>query len=88
MSGGWTGKIAGTGSRFTRDDVSCCTSFYFCELLMPKTIKTDNGSEFISNVMDNRAYERGVELNFSRPGKLTDNARVEKASTGGCASSA
>jgi putative transposase len=41
------------------------------------TIKTDNGSEFISKVMDKWAYERGVELDFSRPGKPTDNAMVE-----------
>ena len=39
--------------------------------------QTDNGSEFISKVMDKWAYERGVELDFSRPGKPTDNARVE-----------
>lgn len=44
---------------------------------LPATIKTDNGSEFISKAMDRWAYERGVELDFSRPGKPTDNARVE-----------
>jgi putative transposase len=44
---------------------------------LPQTIKTDNGSEFISKVMDRWAYERGVELDFSRPGKPTDNANVE-----------
>jgi putative transposase len=44
---------------------------------MPRTIKSDNGSEFISKVMDKWAYERGVELDFSRPGKPTDNANVE-----------
>jgi putative transposase len=43
----------------------------------PRTIKTDNGSEFISKAMDKWAYERGVELDFSRPGKPTDNAGVE-----------
>ena len=32
----------------------------------PMTIKTDNGSKFISKVMDKWAYERGVELDFSR----------------------
>ena len=37
----------------------------------PMTIKTDNGSEFISKVMDKWAYERAVELDFSRPGKPT-----------------
>ena len=41
------------------------------------TIKTDNGSEFISKVIDKWAYERGVELDFSRPGKPTDNSMVE-----------
>ena len=44
---------------------------------VPRTIKTDNGSEFISKAMDKWAYERGVELDFSRPGKPTDNAAVE-----------
>ena len=43
----------------------------------PQTIKADNGSEFISKVMDKWAYERGVEIDFSRPGKPTDNAMVE-----------
>ena len=44
---------------------------------LPATIKVDNGSEFISKVMDRWAYERGVELDFSRPGKPTDNAKIE-----------
>jgi putative transposase len=43
----------------------------------PQTIKSDNGSEFISKVMDKWAYERAIELDFSRPGKPTDNAMVE-----------
>jgi transposase InsO family protein len=43
----------------------------------PITIKTNNGSEFISRVMDKWAYERGVELVFSQPGKPIDNAMVE-----------
>ena len=43
----------------------------------PQTIKTDNGSEFISKAMDRWAYERKVEIDFSRPGKPTDNAMVE-----------
>jgi putative transposase len=44
---------------------------------LPGTIKADNGSEFISKAMDRWAYENGVELDFSRPGKPTDNAKVE-----------
>ena len=46
----------------------------------PMTIKTDNGSEFISKVMDKWAYERDIELDFSRLGKPTDNALVESFS--------
>ena len=42
-----------------------------------RTIESDNGSELISKVMDKWAYERGVELNFIRPGKPADNANVE-----------
>lgn len=42
----------------------------------PKMITVDNGSEFISKTMDKWAYEHGVELDFSRPGKPTDNAKV------------
>jgi putative transposase len=37
----------------------------------PQTIKTGNGSEFISKVMDKWAYERGIELDFSGAGKPT-----------------
>lgn len=43
----------------------------------PAVIKVDNGSEFISKVMDRWAYENAVELDFSRPGKPTDNAKIE-----------
>ena len=43
----------------------------------PQTIKADNGSEFISKAMDRWAYEHKVEIDFSRPGKPTDNAMVE-----------
>jgi putative transposase len=43
----------------------------------PTTIKVDNGSEFIPKAMDRWGYENGVELEFSRPGTPTDNAKVE-----------
>ena len=35
------------------------------------------GPEFISKALDRWAYENGVTLDFSRPGKPTDNAFVE-----------
>ena len=37
----------------------------------------DNGPEFISKALDKWAYERKIELEFSRPGKPTDNAFIE-----------
>ncbi len=43
----------------------------------PRTIRVDNGSEFVSRDMDLWAYQRGVTLDFSRPGKPTDNAFIE-----------
>ena len=43
----------------------------------PKTIRVDQGSEFISRDMDLWAYRNGVVLDFSRPGKPTDNAFIE-----------
>jgi putative transposase len=43
----------------------------------PKTIRVDQGSEFISRDLDLWAYARGVVLDFSRPGKPTDNAFIE-----------
>ena len=43
----------------------------------PKSIQLDNGPEFISKTLDCWAYERGVMLAFSRPGKPVDNAFIE-----------
>ena len=44
---------------------------------LPKAIRVDNGPEFISKDLDLWAYMKGVTLDFSRPGKPTDNAFVE-----------
>ena len=43
----------------------------------PQTIAMDNGPEFTSKRLDQWAYLNGVELDFSRPGKPTDNAMIE-----------
>jgi putative transposase len=43
----------------------------------PKAIRVDQGSEFISRDLDLRAWQKGVVLDFSRPGKPTDNAFIE-----------
>ena len=43
----------------------------------PQTIRVDQGSEFVSRDPDLWAYAHGVTLDFSRPGKPTDNAFIE-----------
>ena len=40
-------------------------------------IQVDNGSEFISKALDKWAYDNAVTLDFSRPGKPTDNPYIE-----------
>ena len=44
---------------------------------LPKSVRIDNGPEFTSKVLDQWAYLNGVELDFIRPGKPTDNALIE-----------
>ena len=44
---------------------------------LPAIIRTDNGSEFTSNAMDEWAHRRGVKLDFIAPGKPNQNAFVE-----------
>jgi len=44
---------------------------------LTRKIQVDNGPEFISKKLDQWAYLNGVELDFSRPGKPTDNGLIE-----------
>ncbi|CAI3058043.1 integrase core domain protein [Salmonella enterica] len=46
-------------------------------LRVPVRIQTDNGSRFISKSLDKWVYEHGVTMDFSRPGKPTDNPFIE-----------
>jgi putative transposase len=43
----------------------------------PRVLFCNNGSEFSSQIMDLWAYQNGVKINFSRPGKPPDNAYME-----------
>jgi putative transposase len=42
-----------------------------------RSIRVDQGSEFVSRDLDLWAYQRDVTLDFSRPGKPTVNAFIE-----------
>lgn len=44
---------------------------------LPQLLKTDNGSEFAGKMLDRWVYERGIRIDFSRPGTPTDNATVK-----------
>jgi putative transposase len=44
---------------------------------LSKRIQVDNGSEFIWKALDKWAYDNGVQLGFSRPGKPKDNPFIE-----------
>ena len=46
----------------------------------PKSIRVDQGSEFVSQDLDLWAYKKGVAPDFSRPFKQTDNAFIESFS--------
>ena len=43
----------------------------------PKRIHCDNGSEFAGHLVDPWAYANRVVMEYSRPGKPTDNAWIE-----------
>ncbi|RVT89083.1 IS3 family transposase, partial [Rhodovarius crocodyli] len=43
----------------------------------PQSIRVDQGSEFVSRDLDLWAYQKGVVLDFSRPGRPTDNGFIE-----------
>jgi hypothetical protein len=47
------------------------------EVGYPKTIRLDNGPEFISRDLDLWAFMHSVTLDFSRPGKPNDNDFIE-----------
>jgi putative transposase len=43
----------------------------------PNAIRCDQGTEFTAEALDQWAYNNRIELDFSRPGKPTDNAFIE-----------
>jgi len=43
----------------------------------PIAIRCDQGTEFTAEALDQWAYNNRIELDFSRPGKPTDNAFAE-----------
>jgi putative transposase len=44
---------------------------------LPTSITVDHGTEFPSKALDEWAYQRGVQLDFIRPGKPVEHALIE-----------
>lgn len=65
------------GQRLTCDDVVSVLDRVIGHRGRPQTIRVDNGPEFIGKSLDLWAYWNQVKLDFSRPGKPTDNAFIE-----------
>ena len=63
--------------RYKGADVVATLDRVTVEYGVPKSIRVDNGPEFVSKDLDLWAWMNGVTLDFSRPGKPTDNAFVE-----------
>jgi putative transposase len=59
------------------DVVSVLEELKLFRKIIPRRIQVDNGSEFISKEVDRWAYDNNVTLDFSRPGKPTDNPFIE-----------
>ena len=62
---------------FKGSDVAQALTRIVAERGRPRQIRCDNGPEFISKALDQWAYWNKVKLDFSRPGKPTDNAFIE-----------
>ena len=66
------------GQRLTGDDVvQTVDAVVKSRGAKPTSLCLDNSPEFISKSLDLWAYWNGVKLDFSRPGKPTDNALIE-----------
>lgn len=65
------------GRSLKRKDVVRVSNRIKAQRGAPKMLFCDNGSEFSSQAMDLRAYQNGLRIDFSRPGKPTDHAHVE-----------
>ena len=47
------------------------------DMPVPVSITVDHGSEFTSRALEDWAWRRGVKLDFTRPGKPTENGHIE-----------
>lgn len=66
-----------TGFRLTGESVAQALARASQHRSLPRSITVDHGTEFTSRALDQWAWERGVQLDFTRPGKPMDNGLCE-----------
>ena len=66
-----------TGFRLTGQSVVQALIGVSCLRRLPRFITVDHGTEFTSRALDEWAWNNGVQLDFTRPGKPTDNGLCE-----------
>jgi putative transposase len=65
------------GHRLRGEDVVAALNHIVERRLAPKCLFVDNGSEFSGQLLDLWAYHHKAKIDFSRPGKPTDNYFIE-----------
>lgn len=65
------------GTSFTGRDVVAALDRVMQLGEAPASITVDHGTEFMSKALEAWAFYRGVQLDFTRPGKPTDNSHIE-----------
>ena len=65
------------GTRLKAPDVVEVLNHILAKRSAPRRLLCDNESEFSGQVLDLWAYHHQVQIDFSRPGKPTDNAYIE-----------
>lgn len=68
--------------RFCSDDVVRVLKRVCNERGLPEMLRCDNGTEFVAKPVDHWAFWNKIALDFSRPGKPTDNAFIESFNGG------
>ena len=66
-----------TGFRLTGASVALALARASLHRALPRSITVDHGTEFTSRALDQWAWENRVQLDFTRPGKPTDNGLCE-----------
>jgi putative transposase len=65
------------GHRLRGEDVVAALNRIIAKRAPPRCLFVDNGSEFSGQMLDLWAYHHQAKIDFSRPGKPTDNCYIE-----------